>query len=75
MQARLDAFLAGKGKARKGAHATETGSGSGFAWLSTDDNVSFISDGSLSMAMQGKAEGLLDESTDDGLTGAEVRVC
>ena len=33
VQARLDAFLAGKGASRAGAHATETGAGSGWAWL------------------------------------------
>ncbi len=73
MQARLDAFLAGRGAARKGAHATETTGGSGFAWVVDSDCVSFISDGRLSLALQGAAEGLVDESADDGLTGAEVR--
>ena len=90
VQARLDAFLAGKGASRAGAHATETGAGSGWAWLSSSDNVSFISDGVLSMAVQGTAQGLLEDSGvlsravqgtalgledsgEDGLTGAEVR--
>ena len=72
VQARLDAFLAGKGASRAGAHATETGAGSGWAWLSSSDNVSFISDGVLSMAVQGTALGL-EDSGEDGLTGAEVR--
>ena len=72
VQARLDAFMAGKGASRKGAHATETGPASGFAWLAASDNVAFISDGVLSMAVQGTAQGLLDDSGEDGLTGAEV---
>jgi len=76
VQARLDAFLAGKGQQRAGCHATETGPGSGFAWLNTDDKVSFISDGVLSMAVQGTTLGLLGEGKEtDGVSGAEVRVC
>ena len=72
IQARLDAFMAGKGGSRTGCHATETGPASGFAWLSNSDNVAFISDGILSMAVQGTAQGLLEDSGEDGLTGAEV---
>ena len=73
IQARLDALMAGKGGSRTGCHATETGPASGFAWLSNSDNVAFISDGILSMAVQGTAQGLLEDSGEDGLTGAEVR--
>jgi hypothetical protein len=72
VEARLDAFLAGRGATRTGAHATVTTAGSGFAWLTSDDKVAFISDGRLSLALQGEAEGLLDVE-DDGLTGAEAR--
>ncbi len=73
MQARLDAFCAGKGATRAGCHATETTAGSGFAWLTSDDSVAFISDGRLSLALQGSAEGLEGVEADDGLNGAEVR--
>jgi hypothetical protein len=72
VEARLDAFLAGRGATRTGAHATVTTAGSGYAWLTSDDKVAFISDGRLSLALQGEAEGLLDVE-DDGLSGAEVR--
>ena len=74
VQARLDAFLASKGAARKGCHATEM-AGGGFAWVTDSDRVSFISDGRLSLALQGVAEGLEgeDEDKDDALSGAEVR--
>lgn len=70
VEARLDAFLAGRGATRTGAHATVTTAGSGYAWLTSDDKVAFISDGRLSLALQGEAEGLLDVE-DDGLSGAE----
>ena len=74
VQARLDAFLASKGAARKGCHATEM-AGGGFAWVTDSDRVSFISDGRLSLALQGTAEGLEGEENDkdDMLSGAEVR--
>ena len=74
VQARLDAFLASKGAARKGCHATEM-AGGGFAWVTDSDRVSFISDGRLSLALQGMAEGLEgeDDDKDDQLSGAEVR--
>ena len=74
VQARLDAFLASRGAARKGCHATEM-AGGGFAWITDSDAVSFISDGRLSLALQGTAEGLEGEEDDkdDSLSGAEVR--
>lgn len=54
VQARLDAFLASKGAARKGCHATEM-AGGGFAWTTDSDAVSFISDGRLSLALQARS--------------------
>ena len=72
VQARLDAFLASRGAARKGCHATEM-AGGGFAWVTDSDSVSFISDGRLSLALQGTAEGLEGEEDDKDGSGAEVR--
>jgi hypothetical protein len=59
---------------RAGCMATETTSGSGFAWTNTSPAISFISDGSISIVLHGSVDGLLDDDdVDADMSGAEVR--
>ena len=73
VQARLNAFLSDASATARGeCLASETSAGSGFVWQQ-NDNVSFVSDGHLSMVLVGETQGLVQDAESDGLTGAEVR--